>query len=94
MFPFKSEAIADKGTTNPLRSADKKERTLFKSDWMYFKANNSVSQIGHRSSQTHVSLTIVLVGSVEMIGEVELYKARSKHRATAVPNSNEIVISI
>ena len=56
MFPFKSEAIAEKRTTNhPLRSEEKKARTHFKSDWTCFKANNSVSPIGHRSSQTHVS---------------------------------------
>ena len=56
MFPFKSESIADKRTTNPLRSEEKKERTYFKSDWRCFKANNSVSPIEHRSSQTHVSI--------------------------------------
>ena len=54
MFPFKSEAIADKRTANPLRSEEKKKRTYFKSDWICFKANNSASLIGHRSSQTHV----------------------------------------
>ena len=52
MFPFKSEAIADKHTTNPLRSEEKKEHSYFKSDWMCFKADNSVLPIGHRSSQT------------------------------------------
>ena len=72
MFPFKSEAIADKRTTNPLRSEEKKERTYFKSDWTCFKANNSVSPKGHRSSQTHVSIKFVLVGSVVMVGKVEL----------------------
>ena len=56
MFPFRSEAIADKRTTNPLRNEEKKARTCFKSDWRYFKANNSVSPIGHRLSQTHVSI--------------------------------------
>ena len=56
MFSFKSEAIADKRTTIPLRSEEKKARSYFKSDWTCFKANNSVSPIGHRSSQTHVSI--------------------------------------
>ena len=51
-----SEAIADKRTSNPLRSEEKKERTYFKSDWTHFKANNSVSPIGHTSSQIHVPL--------------------------------------
>ena len=32
MFPFKSEAIADKRTINPLRSAEKKQGTYLKSD--------------------------------------------------------------
>ena len=50
MFPFKSEAIADKRATDPLRSEEEKERTYFKSDWTCFKANNSVSPIGPRSS--------------------------------------------
>ena len=50
------EAIADKRTTNLLRSEEKKERTYFKSDWTCFKANNSVLPILHRSSQTHVSI--------------------------------------
>ena len=56
MFPFKSEAIADKRTTNPLQSEEKKECTYCKSHWTCFKANNSVSLIGYRSSQTHVSI--------------------------------------
>ena len=56
MFPYKTEAIADKRTTNPLQSEEKKARTYFKSDWTCFKANNSVSPIGHRSSQTRVSI--------------------------------------
>ena len=56
MFPFKSEPIADKRTTNFLRSEEKKERTYFKSDLTCFKANNSVSTKGHRSSQTHFSI--------------------------------------
>ena len=56
MFPFNSEAIADQRTTNPLRSEAKKDRAYFKSDWTCFKVNNSVSPIGHRSSQTHVSI--------------------------------------
>ena len=56
MFPYKTEAIADKRTTNPLQSEEKKGRTFFKSDWTCFKANNSVSPIGHRSSQTRVSI--------------------------------------
>ena len=56
MLPFKSEAIAEKRTNNPLRSEKKKDRTYFKSDWTCFKANNSVSPIGNRSSQTHVSI--------------------------------------
>ena len=51
MFPYKTEAIADKRTTNPLQSEEKKARTYFKSDWTCFKPNNSVSPIGHRSSQ-------------------------------------------
>ena len=50
MFPFKSEVIADKRTTYPLRSEEKKERTYCKSDCTCFKANNSVSPIEHRSS--------------------------------------------
>ena len=56
MFPFKSEAIAGKRTTNPQGSEEKEERTYFKSDWKCFKANDSMSPIGHRSSQTHVSI--------------------------------------
>ena len=56
IFPLKSEAIEDKCTTNPLRSEEKKEYTYFKSDWTFFKANNSGSPIAHRSSQTHVSI--------------------------------------
>ena len=56
MFPYKTEAIADKRTTNPLQSEEKKARTYFKSDWTCFKANNSVSPIGHRSSQTRVPI--------------------------------------
>ena len=56
MFPYKTEAIADKRTTNPLQSEEKKARTYFKSDWTCFKANNSVSPIRHRSSQTSVSI--------------------------------------
>ena len=56
MFPYKTEAIADKRTTNPLRSEEKKARTYFKSDWTCFKENNSVSPIGHRSYQTRVSI--------------------------------------
>ena len=56
MSPLKSEAIADKRTANPLRREEKKEPTYFKSDWTCFKANDSVSPIGHRSSQTHVSI--------------------------------------
>ena len=56
MFPFKSEAIADKRTTNPLQSEEKKERTYCKSHWTCFKANDSVSPKGYRSSQTHVSI--------------------------------------
>ena len=56
MFPFKYEAIGDKRTTNPPQSEEKKKCTYFKSDWTCFKANNSVSPIGHRSSQTHVSI--------------------------------------
>ena len=70
-----SEAIADKRTSNPLQSEEKKEHTCSKSDWMCFKANNSVSPIGHTSSQIHVpliNLKIVLVGSVVMVGKVEL----------------------
>ena len=67
MFPFKSEAIADKRTTNPLRSEEKKECTYFKSDWTCFKANNSVLPIEHRSSWLRHTFpsTIVLVGKVE-----------------------------
>ena len=42
MFSFKSEAIADKRTTNPLRSEEEKERTYFRTDWTCFKANNIV----------------------------------------------------
>ena len=79
MFPFKSEGIADKRTTNPLRSEEKKPSTYLKSDWSRhdtcFKANNIVSPIGHRSSQTHVSIKIVLVGSVVMVRKVELDSA-------------------
>ena len=56
MFPHKTEAIADKRTTNPLQSEEKKARTYFKSDWTCFKENNSVSPIGHRSYQTRVSI--------------------------------------
>ena len=56
MFPYKTEAIADKRTTNPLRSEEKKARTYFKSDWTCFKENNSVSPIGHRSYQTRISI--------------------------------------
>ena len=56
MFPYKTEAIADKRTTNSLRSEEKKARTYFKSDWTCFKENNSVSPIEHRSYQTCVSI--------------------------------------
>ena len=45
VLPFKSEAIADKRTPDPLRSEEKKDRTCFKSDWTCFKANNSVPPI-------------------------------------------------
>ena len=47
MLPFKSEAITDKCTTNPLRREVKKACTYFKSDSTCFKANNSVLPIGH-----------------------------------------------
>ena len=43
MFPFKSDAIADKRITNSLRSEEKKGRTYFKSDWTCFKADNRMS---------------------------------------------------
>ena len=69
MFPYKTEAIADKRTTNPLRS---EEKTYFKSDWTCFKENNSVSPIGHRSYQTHVSIKTVIAKSVVMVRKVEL----------------------
>ena len=72
MFPYKTEAIADKRTTNPLQSEEKKARTYFKSDWTCFKASNSVSPIGHRSSQTCVPLKIVLVRSVVVARKIEL----------------------
>ena len=35
---------------------EKKARAYFKSDWTCFKANNSVSPIGHKSSRTHVAI--------------------------------------
>ena len=52
----------------------KKARTYFKSDWTCFKPNNSVSPIGHRSSQIGIFIKklIVLVRSVVMVRKVEL----------------------
>ena len=72
MSPCAITATADKRNL----SAKTAPGIFFKSDWRIhdtgFNANNSVSPIGRRSSQTNVSIKIVQVKSVIMGGKVKL----------------------